>query len=307
MRNTGFAVLKTHPVDWKLVDNLYVEWRNFLQKCASGAPAAADDAESLDSQGGSERPLKRFKGAACGSEDLYSKYLFDPKNQDGYFPMSVSEKAKGAAVKDIKHYYHCYFPWGRYPEEVSDGARQLHTQTFALGKTLLEWIEADIRETLPAIAKKLDERVQCSLPEAVGMEQTLLRVLHYPAYDESKIEPGAVRAAAHEDINFITVLPAGSSKGLQVWNKAEQKWCQVPVDNGCIVINVGDMLQELTDYAYISTTHRVVKPENEGAVVGDRLSAPTFVHARPNVFLSEKYPQAQLYLEERLRQLGVLK
>lgn len=289
LRTTGFAVLKTHPVDWKLVDDLYKEWRIFLQRLARGA--SKEGANPEDSS----------------AEALYAKYTFNPEKQDGYFPMSVSEKAKGANVKDIKHYYQCYFPWGRYPEEVSDGARQLYGQTTSLGRKLLQWIEADIRKTLPTVAKKLDEKLKCSMADAIGMEQTMLRVLHYPAYDESSVEPGAIRAAAHEDINFITVLPSGSARGLEVWSKADQKWCQVPVENECIIINVGDMLQELTDHAYVSTTHRVVKPADAGTEVGDRLSVPTFIHARPDTFLSEKYPKARLYLEERLRQLGVLK
>eukprot|EP00746_Dinoflagellata_sp_MGD_P165351 gnl/MRDRNA2_/MRDRNA2_94566_c0_seq1.p1 gnl/MRDRNA2_/MRDRNA2_94566_c0~~gnl/MRDRNA2_/MRDRNA2_94566_c0_seq1.p1 ORF type:complete len:371 (-),score=79.84 gnl/MRDRNA2_/MRDRNA2_94566_c0_seq1:49-1023(-) len=289
LRTSGFAVLKTHPIDWKLVDDLYKEWRSFLQKCAAGAEK--ENGKPNDSS----------------AEALYAKYLFDAEKQDGYFPMSVSEKAKGAKVKDIKHYYQCYFPWGRYPEEVTGGARQLFEQTTSLGSKLLEWIEADIRQTLPKVAKKLDEKLKCSMSEAIGLEQTMLRVLHYPAYDESAIEPGAIRAAAHEDINFITVLPSGSARGLEVWNKADQKWCQVPVENQCIIINVGDMLQELTDHAYVSTTHRVVKPADAGSEVGDRLSVPTFIHARPDTFLSEQYPRARLYLEERLRQLGVLK
>merc|ERR1719379_3114103 len=153
LRTSGFAVLKTHPIDWKLVDELYKEWRGFLQKCAAGAQKDGNKPEDST------------------AEALYAKYLFSAKDQDGYFPMSVSEKAKGAKVKDIKHYYQCYFPKGRYPEEVSDGARQLFEQATSLGAKLLEWIEADIRQTLPEVAKKLDEKLKCPMAETIGMEQ----------------------------------------------------------------------------------------------------------------------------------------
>lgn len=260
LKETGFAVLKTHPIDWNLIQTVYKEWEAFLKS---------------------------------GNAD---KYLFDREKQDGYFPKDVSEVAKGESVKDIKHFYHLYFPWGRYPEEVSDAARKMFDQMMQLGETLLEWID-DYMD--PEVAKKLPQR----LKDTVSRPGTLLRVLHYPAMKGDE-EPGAVRAAAHEDINLITLLPIASSPGLQVLSPVTNEWYDVPCDSESIIINIGDMLQEMTNGEYIATKHRVVKPEGETKNV-DRLSTPCFIHPKAEVYLSDKYPKAEIFLNERLRELGL--
>ena len=184
----GFGVLTNHPIDWKLVEEVYEEWRVFL----------------------SEQEELWIRGE--------NKYLFSQDTQDGFFPMSRAESAKGQTVKDMKHYFHLYFPHGRYPHEVSDKARQLFDQMYKLGIDLLGWIWDHMDEKVKQNLLKhrgLD-REKFTLCDTASMTRTLLRVLHYPAYKDGEEEPGAVRAAAHEDINLITVLPAGSSRGLQV-------------------------------------------------------------------------------------------
>ncbi len=99
-------------------------------------------------------------------------------------------------------------------------------------------MDPEVKKTLPCK----------SLVECMSKEQTLLRVLHYPGAEDltQQQEAGAIRAAPHEDINLITVLPAGSSKGLQVFSNQLGKWFEVPCIRGSIVINIGDMLQEMT-------------------------------------------------------------
>lgn len=215
--------------------------------------------------------------------------------------MKKAETAKGHSIRDIKHYYHCYFPGGRYPDEVSDRARRLFAQMISLGQVLLQWIDDHmcdaVRAKLPAGSPPL--------VDILDPAQTLLRILHYPAYKNGEEEPGAIRAAAHEDINLITVLPAGSSRGLQVFSQTTQQWYEVPCLRGSIIINIGDMLQEMTGGEYVATTHRVVKPDGEVTTL-DRMATPCFLHAFPGTYLSEKYPTARLFLEERLRELGVL-
>ena len=109
-----------------------------------------------------------------------------------------------------------------------------------------------------------------------------------------------MRAAAHEDINLITILPAANEAGLQVVN-AEGKWIAVPGDFGALIVNVGDMLQEATGGFYRSTTHRVVNPTGEAAK-RSRISMPLFLHPRRDVVLSERHT-ADSYLQERLREL----
>ena len=75
---------------------------------------------------------------------------------------------------------------------------------------------------------------------------------------------------------------------------------------GSIIINIGDMLQEMTGGEYIATTHRVVKPdEGEADAAEDRMATPCFIHAAPDCYMSERYPTADSFLHERLRELGV--
>ena len=132
--------------------------------------------------------------------------------------------------------------------------------------------------------------------------RTLLRVLHYPPMTGTE-EVGAIRAAAHEDINMLTVLPAANEPGLQVLTQ-DGSWLDVPSDFGNIIINIGDMLQEASGGYFPSTTHRVINPEGADMTKA-RVSLPLFLHPKAEVVLSERYT-ADEYLTERLRELGVL-
>lgn len=303
LKNTGFAVLTNHPVPSTLISSVYREWRDFMVRLHE-------------------------------SPDLSAKYYHSPDVQDGYFPMAVSEKAKGATVKDLKHYFQLYFPHGKYPDEadVSGDARQLWTELTALGRTLVGWIDdhmpADVRRS---IQQKIGEGR--TLSECVSEQCTMLRVLHYPGYADAEVEAGAVRAAAHEDINLITVLPAGSARGLQVKSNQTGAWYEVPLVEGSIVINIGDMMQEMSDGAYISTTHRVIKMDDaavgaahgvlgraasrlfgalglgdsaaqSGFESGDRMSTPCFIHLKKKCPMAI-HGSAEHFLLERLVTLGV--
>ena len=132
-----------------------------------------------------------------------------------------------------------------------------------------------------------------------GSEVTLLRILHYPPIGGPV---SAMRAAPHEDINLITILPMSSADGLEVLSGGQ--WIPVPADFDHVVVNIGDMLQEASAGHFPSTTHRVVNPA--GADMGvSRMSLPLFLHPRPDVVLSKRYT-AKSYLDERLRELGVV-
>eukprot|EP00929_Paragymnodinium_shiwhaense_P041845 TRINITY_DN21731_c0_g1_i1.p1 TRINITY_DN21731_c0_g1~~TRINITY_DN21731_c0_g1_i1.p1 ORF type:complete len:299 (-),score=67.03 TRINITY_DN21731_c0_g1_i1:261-1157(-) len=275
LKETGFAVVENHGIDDEKIQGCYAEWKGFMMRLHDAKCADADAEEKA----------------------LLEKYLFSKADQDGYFGMDVSEVAKNHNVKDIKHYYQCYFPKGRYPKEVSETAKTLHEEFLMLARTLLGWIQDGT-----------EAKLNYNLPDVLSAEDTMLRILHYPAYDDSAVEPGAVRAAAHEDINFITLLPAGTAKGLQLKLKGE--WHEVPLVRGSLIVNIGDMLQEATNFEYKSTTHRVVKPENQNpqdsdSAPKDRMSMPCFIHPQPNTYLSERHPTAAQFLDERLRQLGV--
>lgn len=306
LKTTGFAVLTNHPIANDLITGVYSEWRDFLSRLHRDAVRGeTKSGESLQAEDG----------------NLAARYLRDPITQTGYFPMSSAERAKGATAQDLKHYYQLYFPHGQYPDEVTDDARRLWTELLALGKTLVGWIDdhmpPDVRAT---IQEKIGEGV--TLSDCVSDERTMLRVLHYPGQPESARPAGAVRAAAHEDINLITVLPAGSARGLQVRSNQAGAWREVPPVPGSIVINVGDMLQEMSGRAYVSTTHRVVELADDGGgaaagdggaredgdqfALGDRMSTPCFVHLKEKCPVSSRYGSAQHYLLERLVTLGVV-
>jgi len=223
-------------------------------------------------------------------------FLFNPETQDGYFPPSVSEVAKGHSVKDIKEYFHCY-PWGRMPENLKEQVMEYYDLANDLAQELLGWIELHAPSDVKA-------KFTQSLPSMVkDSEGTLLRVLHYPPMTGEE-EPGAIRAAAHGDINLLTVLPAANEPGLQVI-ASDGSWYDVPCDFGNIIINIGDMLQEASGGYYPSTIHRVINPTG-GRSTHSRISLPLFLHPKPEVVLSDRYT-ADSYLEERLRELGVKK
>jgi len=260
LRVTGFGVLKNHPVQEGLVSTIYKEWQAFF-----------------------DSPLK-------------NDFHFSRQTQDGFFPASVSEVAKGHSVKDIKEYFH-YYPWGQCPESLKSNISRYYDSTMAFAAELLACVE----QYSPAeIAKGYTESLS-GMVQGKGSDQTLLRILHYPPITGDE-EPSAIRAAAHEDINLITILPASNEPGLQVLTK-ENEWMDVPCEFETLIVNTGDMLQEASGGYFPSTTHRVINPEGADQSKS-RLSLPLFLHPRPEVVLSDRYT-AREYLVERLKELGV--
>lgn len=226
--------------------------------------------------------------------DDKDSFAFDPKKQDGYFSPEISETAKGHSKKDIKEYYHVY-PWGRIPASLKEEILEYYRLTSELAAELLDWVE---QHSPAEVSKKYSEALSNMIKDTPN---TLLRVLHYPPLTGDE-EPGAIRAAAHEDINLLTILPAANEPGLQVQQQSGE-WMDVPADFGNLIINIGDMLQEASDGYFPSTSHRVINPTGKGSSKS-RISLPLFLHPRSEVVLSEKHTQAS-YLLERLRELGV--
>ena len=258
LHNTGFGVLKNHPIQKELLESIYENWAGFF---------ASD--EKFD-------------------------YKFNVETQDGFFPTTVSETAKGNNLKDIKEYFH-YYPWGQVPAELKQQLSDYYEQANSLAATLLDWVE----KHSPA---DVSEKFSIALSEMIAQSQrTLLRILHYPPMTGDE-EPGAIRAAAHGDINLLTILPAANASGLQVQLK-DGTWYDVPGDFGCLIVNIGDMLQEASGGYYPSTIHRVINPEGQDKTKS-RISLPLFLHPKAEVVLSERYT-ADSYLQERLRELGV--
>jgi len=234
----------------------------------------------------------------------------------GYTPFGT-EHAKDSKLPDLKEFWQIghddvpadadpeIFPANVWPEGV-DGFRETFHRLFA-----------ELNETgrllLQALAPRLD------LPEnwfddKVERGTSLLRVLHYPPVAEDT-PPGAVRSAAHEDINFITILVAARGAGLQLLDR-DGTWLPVETGPGNLIIDSGDMLQRLTNGVIPSTTHRVVNPEGPNV---SRYSMPFFMHptletsleALPSCIGPEgaKWPPvtAGAFLDERLREIGLKK
>jgi isopenicillin N synthase-like dioxygenase len=265
LRETGFGVLENHSVDVTLLRDVYEEWGEYFKK----------------------------------SQDCKNKDIIVDKSgahQNGYYP-PLSENAKGNREKDLKEFYQYYKKYS-LPIGLSKKTNILFEQMEMLAVVLLNWVE----ELTPSkITSKFSEPLSQMV---LGSPNTLLRIINYPPIDGSE-DKGAIRAAAHGDINFITILPAATESGLQV-RGVDQKWYDVDTNAGNLVVNTGDMLSRLTNGYYPSTIHRVVNPEEESLRKKSRMSMPLFLHARPEVFLDEE-TKVQDFLNERLREIGLIK
>ena len=156
-------------------------------------------------------------------------YLFDFEKQDGYFPMK-SENAKNCPIKDIKEFYHIYIPWGRIPDGLKENTLKIRSELKEVGLILLKWID----DLTPVDVKK---NFSIPLQDMIsGSESNLLRIIHYPPLREED-DKDAIRAAAHEDINLITLLVAGTGPGLEARDK-DGTWHKIETDPGTIIINI---------------------------------------------------------------------
>ncbi|MFN7685047.1 MAG: isopenicillin N synthase family dioxygenase [Oligoflexia bacterium] len=228
------------------------------------------------------------------SKDKWN-YRFDPGKQDGYFPFR-SENAKDFSTKDLKEFFHLY-PRTALPAGMSAKTLDMYDRLHTLASELLGWIEQESPE-------EIRSQFSMPLPQMIDQsEATLLRAIHYPPLQGDE-EQGAVRAAAHGDINLITLLPAATAQGLQV-KDSDGNWIDVPCDPGSLAINAGDMLQMASGGYYASTLHRVVNPAGEESL-RSRFSLPLFLHPRPEVQLSSTHT-AGSYLNERLVEIGLVK
>ena len=221
-------------------------------------------------------------------------FKFNPSTHDGYISTELSETAKGYNVKDLKEFYH-YYQGRRCPAECLATTSQLEKELNSMASTLLSWVEKNSPEEVRArFTMPLSDMIQNS-------DHTLLRLIHYPPLTGNEPKD-AMRAAAHEDINLLTLLPAATAEGLQV-KDAFGDWVDVPINPGWIIVNAGDMLQECTNHYYISTSHRVLNPTGEDAKKS-RLSMPLFLHPHDEVVLSERHTRLSYY-EERMREIGL--
>jgi isopenicillin N synthase-like dioxygenase len=227
-------------------------------------------------------------------EDKKSEFEFSSKTHDGFVSTNLSETAKGKKVKDLKEFYH-YYMNGRCPENIRHDTDKLFHQMLSLATELLMWVQIHCPEEIQKnFSMPLSKMIE-------GSPRNLLRLINYPPLDGSE-EVDAIRAAAHGDINLLTVLPAASEPGLQLFS-TDEKWVDVPFSREYIVVNIGDMLEECTNGYYKSTLHRVINPKGADMTKA-RMSMPLFLHPCDDVRLSSRY-LAEEYRQQRFRELGL--
>jgi isopenicillin N synthase-like dioxygenase len=232
----------------------------------------------------------------------------------GYTPFGI-ETAKGAKAHDLKEFWHVgrdlppghsfcdHMPGNLWPSEVPSFRGTFQELYAAFDRTGLK--------ILKAIARYL-EIDEDYFEDAVRDGNSVLRALHYPPQAEPTGEH--IRAGAHEDINAITLLLGAEEAGLQLLTK-DSRWIPVSPRPGELVINIGDMLQHLTNGVLRSTSHRVINPAPD-RVSHARYSMPFFLHFRSNFLIEAlaqtltegepaKWPPitADDYLQERLREI----
>ena len=281
----GFVALKGHFLDNKLVDELYGEVKNFFD-----LPVETKQKYEIPGIGG----------------------------QRGYVGFG-KETAKGFKKGDLKEFWH----FGQYLEDGSkyssvypDNVEVSEVPKFnEVGKEAYKMLEKTGVYVLRALALHLglDEFY---FDKFVSEGNSILRPIHYPPITE---EPdNAVRAAAHGDINLITLLMGAQGKGLQVMNH-DGEWVDAIAEPDELMINVGDMLSRHTNNKLKSTIHQVVNPPRElwGT---SRYSIPFFMHPVSEMPLNalegtydennpKLYPDttAGEFLHERLVELGLIK
>ena len=280
--NIGFVSIRNHGLTDDLTDNLYGSVKAFF---------SAD-------------------------EDTKKKYEFpELHGQRGYVGKN-KETAKGFKVADLKEFYHVGqpepingMPENVFPDEFPD----FQKNTVITYQTL----ENAGRTLLRAIALYL-ELPEDYFEDKVAHGDSILRAIHYFPLNPDLVQEGAVRAAAHGDINLITLLMGASAEGLEVLRR-DSKWIPITALPDQVIVNVGDMLDRLTNHKLKSTIHRVVNPPRE-KMNSPRYSIPFFMHPRGDMDLSSlescistENPKiyedmtAGAFLDERLRELGLKK
>ena len=198
--------------------------------------------------------------------------------QRGY-TATGGERAAGAVAADLKEFYQI----GGSEPDAPGGPNVWPDGPF---RAAVEPLYAALLDAGTRVAAAVGEHLGLGrdfLPDRIRGGQSILRLIHYPPVPDDA-PPAAVRAAAHADINLVTLLVGATDAGLEIETR-DGDWLPVIARPGQIVADSGDMLQNLTGGVIRSTIHRVVNPPGEGARRG-RLSMPFFTHPRPDVDLS---------------------
>lgn len=273
-----------------------------------------DHGVSFDLQKQAYQILEKFFAIPTEAKKKY--ILTNGGGQRGYTSFG-QEHAKDSPVMDLKEFWHVgrevpadhkfakYHPANIWPTEVPEFKKILSALYFELektGKIMLEALTGPLEVPKNFFNGMIEDG------------SSILRLLHYPPIPAG-VDPRCIRAAAHEDINFITLLPAATASGLQLKDRDGQ-WLDVDGDPGTLIVDAGDMLARMTNDTIPSTTHRVVNTE-EGRTKS-RYSMPFFMHPHPEASLAcipscigagKKYPDITSgeFLTQRLREIGLIK
>ena len=281
IKDYGFIILKDHGIDAKVLKRSYELLEKFF-----GLP----EAKKL-----------QYSGVHGG--------------QRGYTPFG-KEHAKGAQVMDLKEFWHVgrevspshpfasFYPNNVWPVEIPEFRthfESFYNQLDDVGRVLLQALTFPLN-----IDREYFDRM-------VLDGNSILRLLHYPPIPKGS-DPRCLRAAPHEDINLITILPAATASGLQLKDR-DGTWLDVIAEPDTLIVDAGDMLSRATNEVIPSTTHQVINtPE---ATESSRYSMPFFIHPHPEAILScipsckgtgAKYPDitSHDFLMQRLREIGLL-
>ena len=294
-REWGFAGIRGHDIPQSLIDAAYDVFRRFF-----ALPLDVKMQYHVPGQGGAR----------------------------GYTPLGI-ETAKDAQYPDLKEFFHI----GREIDREEGGRDSKYAEVMqpnlwphevpefhTLGYRLYDALDVLGSRVLSALALHIDLS-EDFFADKTNVGNSILRPIHYPpitAPTDSVESLPNVRAGAHEDINLITLLVGASAAGLEVKSR-QGEWVPFTAEADTIVVNIGDMLQRLTNHAYPSTTHRVVNPPGEAARQ-PRYSTPFFLHANPDYLIRtlpqcvdaahpDRYPTpitANEYLMQRLREIKLV-
>lgn len=282
LKKYGFIILKDHPIEVDLLRQAYA-----LSEKLFSLPVDVKR-EYICPQGGGMRGYTAFG----------------------------QEHAKNSKLPDLKEFWHVgrelpdshklksFFPNNIWPDELPDFE--------PLFKSLFEALDDTGRIMLQALTFPL-EVDKDYFTRMTDHGSSVLRMLHYPPIPEGT-DPECVRAAAHEDINLITLLVSATSSGLELLTR-EGKWLPIQTSPDNIIVDSGDMLARITNDVIPATTHRVVNPKGPNV---SRYSMPFFMHPNPDAELTclpscigsgARYPDilANDFLMERLREIGLTK
>lgn len=282
LKDYGFIILVDHPVDHKLTSKAYDLIHEFFQL-----------------------PLESKRGYVCK----------EGGGQRGYTAFGV-EHAKNSQYPDLKEFWHVgretlvnpkfkqYLPDNIWPTEIPE-----FKDTFL---KLYNGLDTTAVVILDALGMALD-LPQSYFRNMLQDGNSILRPIHYPPLGPTAPK-NAVRSAAHEDINLITVMVGATTSGLELLDRGG-KWLPVNCNEKQLVVDSGDMLSRITNNVIPATTHRVVNPDN---ATSNRYSMPFFCHPNPDTTLEcvpscrgtgEKYPaiNSHEWLMIRLKEIGLIK